>query len=815
MKKGIIISCIVGVLLITMAVVPYLFKSKISEKVKLVLNESINAKIDFSDIELSLFRSFPELNISIKNLTINGVNEFENIPLLNVSTISTSVNLSTLWSSKGLTISSLLLQSPTINLVTTKGSRSNWDISKKKSLEATSQKENDNLINLDKIEITEARLSYLDDTSPLTLKLQNGNFQLSGALRGDNSLLKISGEADSLSLKYKESTYLSNLKLGIRGELQSNFDKMSFKFLSNQLLINKLPLELQGDFILGENEKTFNLNFKSASSSITDLLGFIPAKYEKYVKGIEAQGSISFGGFLNGIYSKTTMPGFGLDLKIAGGKLKYPKLPDSVDNITINAKVIKEQGAMDLVQIDLKELKCSVASNPLTASLHVATPLSDPQLTGNLNGRIDFGSLKKAIPMDSIDIKGTIDAILNFNGKYSAIEKGDYENFKTEGKITLDNFIFTTKSLPQTLEIKTASIGLNPKSILLTNLLGRMGESDFTANGSISNYWSYLLKSGTLGGNIAINSNYINFNQLFTGSSNADSTAAEQPYKIPTGLNISIQAIVNKARYDRINITGIAGKVTIGERKVVLDGLNMNMLNGKILISGSYITPREALPDFDFKMNLKDFDLPTAYQSSGIVRHFLPIANQSTGTFNSTVALSGKIGPGNTPQYTTLNGGGMIAIQNIELIGSGLFSEVGKYFKKGMFTNVKINDFVTNFKIAEGGLVISPFNTRLAGQDVTISGKQSVNLNLDYRIDFKVSKEALSEEVTQYIGFVPGAENISKYPIGINLSGTYDKPEIKVDLSEAKDLVAKEFKKKAGSAIQDAIKKFGLDKLFK
>ena len=90
-----------------------------------------------------------------------------------------------------------------------------------------------------------------------------------------------------------------------------------------------------------------------------------------------------------------------------------------------------------------------------------------------------------------------------------------------------------------------------------------------------------------------------------------------------------------------------------------------------------------------------------------------------------------------------------------------------------------------------------------------------MNLNLDYRINFKVSKEALSEEVTQYIGFVPGAENISKYPIGINLSGTFDKPEVKVDLTEAKDLVAKEFKKKAGSAIQDAIKKFGLDKLFK
>ncbi|MCX6238510.1 MAG: hypothetical protein NTY07_13290 [Bacteroidia bacterium] len=112
-------------------------------------------------------------------------------------------------------------------------------------------------------------------------------------------------------------------------------------------------------------------------------------------------------------------------------------------------------------------------------------------------------------------------------------------------------------------------------------------------------------------------------------------------------------------------------------------------------------------------------------------------------------------------------------------------------------------------------MVVSPFSTKIAGQDVTISGKQSVTKNLDYRIDFKVNKEDVSDEVTKYIGMVPGAENIAKYPIGINLGGTFDKPEVKVDLTEAKKLVETEFKKKAGSTIQDAVKKLGLDKLFK
>jgi hypothetical protein len=404
---------------------------------------------------------------------------------------------------------------------------------------------------------------------------------------------------------------------------------------------------------------------------------------------------------------------------------------------------------------------------------------------------------------------------VKFKGQYASIEKGEYEKFKTEGKISLADFAFSNKKLPQKLEISTAHIEINPKAITLTNLSGKLGESDFTANGNLSNYWMYILRDGILNGIITLNSNYLNLNQLIPNSSPKDSIPTGKPFEVPEKFNISMQAKVNKILYDKITILNTSGEIKVQERRVLLNNLKMNMLNGTILVAGAYSTPKGALPNFDFKLGITNFDLPTAYQSSGTIRHFLPIANQSTGTFNTGMSLNGSIGIGNTPIFKTVNGTGNISTRNIELIGAGLFTDISKYFKKGMFTQVKINDFDANFKIVDGGLVISPFNTKIAGQDVTISGKQSVSMDLDYIINFKVSKSSLSDEVNGYIGFVPGAENIDKYPIGILLTGTFDKPIIKVELTEAKNLVEKEFKKKAGSVIQDAIKKFGLDKLFK
>ena len=816
MKKGLIIGGIIlALLILSMVAIPVIFKSKITQKVKQSANEAVNARVDFTDVELSLFRSFPQLNITLKNLTVTGINDFGNRRLLVVSQLSTSVNISSLWGDEGLKISSIKLLNPSIDLFVNKAGKSNWDISKSEAAVGANNGKKGLVITLEKIEISDASFDFQDETALMLMSLKNGNFELKGALQGSNSKLQISGQADSINFEYKGARYISHMKLGVKGGLQSDFDKMSFTFLQNELLINKLPVEIQGTFGIGEKEDNFDLTFKSPASSLNELLGLVPAQFQKNLKGIEAKGDIGFGGYVKGIYSNSTLPGFGFNLKIAGGQLKYPNLPKQIENIELIGNISKPQGNLDLAKVDMQKFNATLAGNPVQASLFVATPVSDPQIKGNLKGHIDFLSLKQAIPMDSIDVKGVMDAVVDFNGQYSSIEKGQYENFKTEGKISLTDFMYASKSLPQKLEIKSASIGLDPKSITLTNLTANMGESDFSATGTFSNYWAYILKNGILNGNMALNSRYLNFNQLIPNTTAKDSTAKGAPSLVPDNLNIAIQSTVTKALYDNINITAITGKVSVRERKVILEGLNMNMLSGRILVSGIYSTPKGAVPDFDFKMDIKDFDLPTAYQSSGTVRHFLPIASRSTGAFNSGIALTGKIGAGNSPVFSTLNGGGTLQAKNIELIGADMFAEIGKYFRKDLFSRVKVNDFLTNFKVIDGGLNVSPFTTKIAGQDATISGKQSASMNIDYRVDLKVNKNDLSAEVNQYIGFVPGAENIAKYPIGINLAGSFDKPEVKVDLSEAKTLVEKEFKKKAGATIQETIKAFGLDKLFK
>ncbi len=68
MKKALKITALVLVILMAVAfAIPFLFKKQIAELVKKEINSSLAAKVDFSDVSLSLFRHFPKL----RNPTFN------------------------------------------------------------------------------------------------------------------------------------------------------------------------------------------------------------------------------------------------------------------------------------------------------------------------------------------------------------------------------------------------------------------------------------------------------------------------------------------------------------------------------------------------------------------------------------------------------------------------------------------------------------------------------------------------------------------------------------------------------------------------
>jgi len=72
MKKFILSFAIFIVLLLASAIfLPYLFKDKIIQTVKVEANKSLKAQLDFNNnISINIFKSFPNLNLGFKDVLI-------------------------------------------------------------------------------------------------------------------------------------------------------------------------------------------------------------------------------------------------------------------------------------------------------------------------------------------------------------------------------------------------------------------------------------------------------------------------------------------------------------------------------------------------------------------------------------------------------------------------------------------------------------------------------------------------------------------------------------------------------------------------
>src|SRR5215212_2530420 len=116
MKKFLKYTGIVFLSLIVLAfLIPFLFKGKIVKLVKAEINKNIEAKVEFKNVSLSLFRHFPKLSIGLEDISVAGIHEFGNDTLLSAKRFDASVNLWSVISGSDMKVYAVYLRSPRIH----------------------------------------------------------------------------------------------------------------------------------------------------------------------------------------------------------------------------------------------------------------------------------------------------------------------------------------------------------------------------------------------------------------------------------------------------------------------------------------------------------------------------------------------------------------------------------------------------------------------------------------------------------------------------------------------------------------------------
>ena len=818
-----------------MAVAPLFFKKSISERIKKEISKQIVGTVDFDRFHLSLFNKFPLVEMQLVGLSIIGDGEFQNDTLAFVGSLTGTVTLPELLRKKELKITSLNASNATILLKTTESGAVNWDIVPASETAAVSTEKADSAsgikIMLDDLQFSDLNLKYIDVPSEMLFALNNLSARSKGEITGKLMGFDIEAQVAELIFGYGPVNYISKTSLRATTQLLFDAGKMDFTFNEGKVWLNDLLLNVEGFFAMPSDSLYFDLELNNDSKDFRALLALVPADYQSYLEKVEVDGTAAITGNLKGWYYEENYPALELLIKIANGTFHYADLPEKIDQISLNALISKPQGDMDQLVVNVSEASVSLRGTPVNMQLMITHPMSDPLYAAKMQGEVDFSVLNKAIPMEGVDLQGKISADLTLEGRQSDVDNSAYEKFKSNGKIALDNFVFHSGALKQPLQIRSGLVAVTTPKIEIKNLNGNIGQSHFSMMGHLSDYLSYFLKNKALKGEFTLNSDFIDLTELATlhipaPEDNINSSLVQQPgavsdsilaFQVPERMDLKFRSTIKRAIFDRMELEQINGLIAIYDQVLELTNLDMEMLQGKLTVNGSYTGNEQLQPDFDFNLNVESFDVQSAYQSLSMMRRYLPIAARSQGKISTGFALKGKMNEKFELISSSLDGSGLFSARQLMVVDHPTFSQLKGIIKSEKLKNVKIDDFTARFAMEKGNLVINPFKTKIADQEATIQGKLSVQSELDFLLDFKLNRDDLGDDINKGLSMVPGSQNIQKVDVGVKITGPVKNPKVSVDLDAARKQIMDEVKKAGAQEIQDKVKKIGteLKKLFK
>lgn len=822
--KGIGITLLV--LIALLIAIPYFFKGQIMAKLKTELNKNLNAKVDFKDVDISLFRRFPRLAVALEELQITGVNHFEGDTLLAVRRLDLAMNLMSAIKGDNIEIYNVVLQQPRIYATVDEEGRANWDITKPDTTTAAATPadtaKSEFALSLQQYSIEDATIKYTDRQGHMALSIEQLNHKGKGDFSQEQFTLQTTTTAESVSFAQGFIPYLLNAKAEILTDVKIDNKTSTYAFKTDKISVNNLKLATEG-FIQLLTDSTYKMDIKydAPSTDFKDILSLIPAIYSQDFASIKTSGSTSFNGFVKGTYTPQQLPAYGLHLTIKNGFFQYPDLPKPVKNIQLAVNVSNPDGIPDHTIIDVPQAHLEMDESPVDLRLMVKTPVSDLYLDAAAKGKLDLGKVAQFVKMEAgTKLSGLLDADLKARGYMSAIEKQQYENFDASGNLAVKNLAYSSKDYPDGVKVSSLLMQFNPKNVTVPEFIGQYLGTNFTATGEVNNLLAYALRNDALNGRLALKADNINLDKwMATGSTETTpakpaDTAASVPFAVPNNLDFTIQAVADKVHYDKVDLTQLSGTLLINDETVTMKDIKGNALQGSMQIDGTYSTKESKLhPDISLTYDVKELDIQQTFKAFNTVQKLMPIAQFLSGKLSSQLTMKGKLGKDMTPDLSTLTGDGNLLLIQGFLKKFAPLDQLATQLNVNSLKDISVRDIKNYFAFENGRMKVNPFRVKLNNMNMLIGGSHGFDQSMDYTMQLALPRALLGQQGNSLVNNLVTQANSKGIPVTISdtvylnvlMGGSLTKPALKTDLKEVASKAANNLKDQATALVKNKI----------
>ena len=835
MKKILkIVGIVLLVLILLVILTPILFKGQIEKAVKNSINNSVNATVEWEDLDLSLFSSFPDAELKLKNLSVINKAPFEGDTLATSEELALSLGIPQLFKGGPYSINELALNRAYVNIKVDSLGNANYDIAKETAADTTAQASNGGSalsLDIQHYEINNSRINYLDESTKTFLRITDFNHYGNGDFTADKTNLETNTEA-IVSFEFDSINYLNKNSLKLDADFEMDLANQKYTFLENEALINQLPLTFDGFVKINEDNQELDLTFKTPSSDFKNFLAVIPETYAKNLDGVETTGDFTVNGMIKGIVDEEHIPMMDIAIKSDNASFKYPDLPKKVEDISIDAVLKNETGLLADTYVNLDQLDFRIDQDRFSAKGNFKNLMDNPLIDLTANGTLNLANLEKAYPLDlDMDLNGILNANLTTNFDMNSIEKEQYQNVKSSGRASISNFKYTSPEIPNDVNISKATLNFNTQKVTLEEMDIKSGQTDAKITGTLDNLMGYLFSDQQLKGRFNVQSNTFSVNDFMVAqteettnetenSSEEKETTptptGEEAIKIPSFLDARLDFNAKNVIYDNLTLKNTKGAVVIVDETASLENVSADIFGGNIGINGN-VSTKNATPVFDMQLNLNRIDIVESFQNLELIQNLAPLAKALQGSLNTKINLSGNLTNELTPILTSLGGTAFAQIINaqVDTEKTPLLSKLDGQLNFINLDNLALKDLATNLKFNNGQIEVDPFNFNIKDINITAGGSHSFDNQMNYNLKLDIPAKYLGSEIGNGLASLTKTDlENTKVQLPIGLSGSFNSPQIQLNIKQAvtdltQQIVAKqkdELKDKAKEEVGNKLK---------
>lgn len=784
------LALFIGVLVLSVTISAFLFKDKIINQFIREANKQLSTPVSVGKMDVSVWKNFPKLSIVMTDVSIEDSHPGK-YPLLTARELAFEMNLIDAWNGKYVVEGLQITDSETNLKVNLKG-ENNYTITKSTS----GASEGSVSFALHNVRLTNTVVHYNDQE-----KNQQHTYtskRLNASIETNNDVYDIEADGDltTTKLSIEGKSYLAGKTFEIESDLVYDDVKKVLTINPSLLVLHKASFNVSGTYSW-KTKNEIDIRVDGKDTDIQTLVSFLPESTAGRLAQYRSDGDVYFNGRLQGVIGKNENPSLSIEFGCTKATVYHPTYKSRIEDARLEGS-FKSKDVMNtaIARLSLKNISGKLNGEPFSGNLTIQD-FTSPDVVCDFKGRVDAASLLGFYPSEHVrSASGSLLANVSFNGKIDLLKKkATAQKVSTQGMIDLQSIAFNFGKDNIRIDDLNGNLQFSNNDLALSNVSGRLGNSDFTLNGFFKNIITFLLfENQPIGIETDLKSRFLDVDQLFAiGFGNSPEGAVQEyAFSISKNINLNFNCDVQSLRYKRFHASNLKGDLLVKNEMAVSRNIAFHSMGGNMTFSGIVDSHNKKAIDVVSTFHLNGIHIDSIfYVFENFKQDFIQdkhLKGQTTADVNLEMTLN----PNLRLFQETLTGNITASIKNGELNNFEPMKKLNRFLNDEGLSHLRFSELKNDIHIENKTVYIPQMEVRTNVTSLRLSGTHTFDQRIDYHVvaplinnknvNYQEAKNALEQD----------GEGQTK--VFFKITGTTDNYRVSYDTDAVKKKIAADLK---------------------